>query len=300
MQIKDLLPALHAADPRALARCITIVENELEGNQEILQHLQIRSEVPVIGLTGPPGAGKSSLVDALVSALLLQGKRIGVIAVDPSSPFHFGALLGDRIRLATHFLHDRVFIRSMATRGSLGGLSDKIMEVTDVMRSAGFDYIFIETVGVGQSEVEIAGLADTTIVVLVPESGDEVQGMKSGLMEIANIFVVNKSDRDEAHAFARQLRHMVLERFPEAGQPPVLQTTATRQEGVAELLQSIHTHHQQLQDSPRRFRLLTEKALRLIARQRIRDIDPAQLLEKVSIESGRAGFNIYSFIRQYE
>lgn len=182
-----------------------MVENELSNHQEILENL-LTGLAPVIGFTGPPGAGKSTLLSSLVQQLSENDKHIAVVAIDPSSPFNFGALLGDRIRFSSLFQNKNVFIRSLATRGSLGGLSAKVIEVVDVLKAAAFDYIFVETVGVGQSEVEIAGLADTTVVVMVPESGDEVQAMKAGIMEIADIMVVNKADRAEADLLAKHLR----------------------------------------------------------------------------------------------
>jgi len=181
---------------KTLARQITIVENEINGHLKILEQLPSNLNTPVIGITGPPGSGKSTLVNALIKTLIQQQKRVGIVAIDPSSPFNYGALLGDRVRMNDFFNNENVYIRSVASRGSLGGLSDKIIEITDVMRSADFDYIFIETVGVGQSEVEIAGLADITVVVLNPGTGDDVQMIKAGILEIANIYVINKADLD--------------------------------------------------------------------------------------------------------
>ena len=191
-------PPFGAETVKALARAITRVENELTGYRELLHLLTPETGVPVTGFTGPPGAGKSTLINALVRHLRKAGKTVAVIAVDPTSPFNYGSLLGDRLRMQEHFNDEAVFIRSIATRGSLGGLSEKVIELVDLMRCAGFDHIIVETVGVGQSEVEIAGLADTTVVVLVPEAGDEIQTLKSGIMEIADVFVVNKADREGA------------------------------------------------------------------------------------------------------
>src|SRR6201996_3155154 len=183
---------------RSVARALTIVENDLPGAHELLKKLHFNKSTPLIGVTGPPGAGKSTLVNSLIEQLVTKGNKVAVLAIDPTSPFNFGSLLGDRIRMTGHFNHPDVFIRSLATRGSLGGLSAKAIEMTDVLRAAAFDYILVETVGVGQSEIEIAGLADLTLLVLVPESGDEIQNIKSGLMEIADAFIVNKSDRADA------------------------------------------------------------------------------------------------------
>jgi len=177
---QNLFHDLQQGDARALARTISLVENRIEGYEELLQQLPA-STSSIIGITGPPGAGKSSLVDALIGEIVQQNKKVGVLCVDPSSPFNLGALLGDRIRMSEWYEHPNVFIRSLATRGSLGGLHPMIIEIADVMKAAGFDHIIVETVGVGQSEIEIAGLADVTVVVVVPEAGDEVQTMKAGL-----------------------------------------------------------------------------------------------------------------------
>ncbi|HVE60396.1 MAG TPA: hypothetical protein VNA26_01160, partial [Chitinophagaceae bacterium] len=185
-----LLDQLVQGDMKALARGISFVENERPGYLELMSMLP-NSEAKIIGITGPPGAGKSTLVDGLLKEFVDRQNKVAVLCVDPSSPFNLGAVLGDRIRMSNWYSHPQVYIRSLATRGSLGGLHPKILEITDLIKAAKFDYIIVETVGVGQSEIEIAGLAHTTVVVVVPESGDEVQTMKAGLMEIADIFVVN-------------------------------------------------------------------------------------------------------------
>jgi len=204
----DILSTLNSNNFKSVARALTIVENDLRGSAELLKNLHFNKQTPIIGITGPPGAGKSTLVNALISTLIATDKKIAVLAIDPTSPFNFGSLLGDRIRMSAFFNDPHVYIRSLATRGSLGGLSAKTIEMADVLRAAGFDYIFVETVGVGQSEVEIAGLADITLVVLVPESGDEIQNIKSGLMEIADAFIVNKADREGADLFANNLKKL--------------------------------------------------------------------------------------------
>src|SRR4051794_4105909 len=205
----ELLTGILNGSFRSLARAISLVENKASAYIDILSELPPSPTSHVIGITGPPGAGKSTIADALIGAMVAANKKVGVLCVDPSSPFNFGALLGDRIRMNQWYNHPNVFIRSLANRGSLGGLHPSIIEISDVMKAYGFDYIIIETVGVGQSEVEIAGLADTTIIVLVPEAGDEVQTMKAGLMEIGDIFVVNKADRPGADTFVKNLRQIL-------------------------------------------------------------------------------------------
>ena len=188
------LEQIKSGDRKTLARLISIIENEQEGYEDLLKILPAGT-TPVIGITGPPGAGKSTLLDKLIGHAVDAGKKVAVLCVDPSSPFHQGAILGDRVRLTSWYTHPDVYIRSLATRGSLGGLHPKIIEINELLQQAGFDFIIIETVGVGQNEIEIAALADVTAVVLVPEGGDEIQTMKAGLMEIADLFIVNKSDR---------------------------------------------------------------------------------------------------------
>src|SRR5690349_8627145 len=228
----------HFGDTKYLARTISLVENESTGYEKLLEELP-HNHVPVIGITGPPGAGKSTLTDALIGEIVKAGKKVAVLCVDPSSPFNMGALLGDRIRMSEWYTNPNVFIRSLATRGSLGGLHPMIIEITEVLKAAAFDHIIVETVGVGQSEVEIAGLADATVVVLVPESGDDIQVMKAGLMEIADLFVVNKCDRPAADLFIKNLQART------GGKNiPVLKTIANSKEGVPALYESILKHLQ--------------------------------------------------------
>ncbi|MCA6361443.1 MAG: methylmalonyl Co-A mutase-associated GTPase MeaB [Bacteroidetes bacterium] len=292
---QQLLSALRNGDRRALARAITLVENNLDGAAELLASLDLTRLSPVAGITGPPGAGKSTLINALISRLSAQGKTVAVIAVDPTSPFNFGSLLGDRLRMAEHFTNPNVYIRSLATRGSLGGLSAATLEITDVVRSAGFDLVIVETVGVGQSEVEIAGLADTTVVVLVPEAGDDVQAIKSGIMEIADIFVVNKADRTGAHTFAGNLHQLLHQRPASDWAVPVIKTVAARNEGIDELLEKITAHSNRPVSNPRRALLFAEKAWKLIQRNRMRNVSRPELTAEISRQLENGTFQLYRF-----
>jgi LAO/AO transport system kinase len=235
----------------------------------------------------------------LLTQLATANKRVAIVAVDPTSPFNYGALLGDRIRWNEHYNNPNIYIRSLATRGSLGGLSDKIIEVVDVLKAAKFDYILVETVGVGQSEVEIAGLADTTLVVLVPEAGDEIQTMKAGLMEIADIFVVNKADRPDADRFSQNLRLMLHERAATDWEVPVLKTVASRREGIDDVTQAINKHTQTHQNTHKRAYLLAQKAIQLIQKQRLKDIDRQQLKTLIEQQlTQNSSFNLYNFLQK--
>lgn len=284
----------------ALARAITIVENELSGYEELLLALRQEGQCSIVGVTGPPGAGKSTLVNALLHHWLQQNKKVAVIAVDPSSPFNYGALLGDRIRMSEYYTNPNIYIRSLATRGALGGLSAKIIEITDIVREAPFDIVLVETVGVGQSEVEIAGLADCTVVTLVPEAGDEVQTLKAGIMEIANIFVVNKSDREGAEGLYRNLRIMAHERASGNHETPVVKTIATTYEGVAELAQQIDsTLAAYSGQQQKRLHLLAEKSWQLIQSSRMKDISHEMLRNELAKAMAEDNFNLYAFTRTF-
>ncbi len=261
--VPDLVARAREGEPRAVARLISLVEDASPLLREVMAALAPHSgNARIVGLTGSPGVGKSTSTSALVSELRRRGQRVAVLAVDPSSPFSGGALLGDRVRMSDHALDPDVYIRSMASRGHLGGLSWTAPQAIRVLDAAGFDTILVETVGVGQSEVEIAGLADTTLVLLAPGMGDGIQAAKAGILEIGDVYVVNKSDRDGADQVRRDLRGMLaLSERPEgAWKPPILNTVAVADEGLGDVADAIESHHEWLETSGELVRRRTRRA----------------------------------------
>ncbi len=247
--LQTWIARLRAGDPRALARAITAVENREPGSVELLKALfPYSGRAQIIGVTGPPGAGKSTLVDQLAREYRRQGDTVGIIAVDPTSPYTGGAILGDRIRMQAHSGDPGIYIRSMATRGSLGGLARTTADVATVLDASGREHVLIETVGVGQDEVDIVRLADITVLILVPGMGDDVQTIKAGIMEIADIFAINKADREGAERVEREIRAMQsLAARADSWSPPIIKTVATEGKGISELVAAIQSYRDFLQ-----------------------------------------------------
>jgi len=271
----DLAERLLAGDPRAIARAISLIENEAPAATDLLRTIFPHTgRAYLVGVTGPPGAGKSTLVDRMTQQLRAAGKTVGIIAVDPTSPFSGGAILGDRVRMQAHAGDPGVFIRSMATRGHLGGLARATYEAALVLDASGKDIVLIETVGVGQDEVDIVRTADVSVVTLVPGAGDEVQALKAGIMEIADLFVVNKMDREGADRTVASIESLLaLESYaPGAWRPPILKTQATSGAGVAELLDAIERFRARpSEDGDARRRVRSEFRLRELLADRLLD-----------------------------
>lgn len=252
MNLTEFVQKIVSGEKRPLSRAITYIESEYPESEELLKSLSgYTGRAYKIGITGPPGAGKSSITNQLTKLYISQGKKVAIIAVDPTSPFTGGALLGDRVRMSDIGNTESVFIRSMATRGSLGGLNTKANDTADIFDAAGYDYIIFETVGVGQSELDIAKTADTVIVVLVPESGDSVQAMKAGLMEIADFYVVNKCDRPGSEQAVSAIRTILMMRAHDENSwmPDIIKCVATENKGLKEIEAEIQRHHTYLLNS---------------------------------------------------
>lgn len=250
---EDLIKGILARRMRCVARGISIVEGGGDGQRELVNRLYSHTrKAKTVGITGPPGAGKSTLVDRLARQLRQRGETVGILAVDPSSPFTGGAILGDRIRMQTLYTDPGVFIRSMATRGSMGGLARATRDAVDLLDAAGFDWILVETVGVGQDEVDVVRSVDSVVVVVVPGLGDDIQAIKAGIMEIADIFVVNKADRQGVERTERDLEMLLgMAEVVDGWRPPVLRTVASRAEGVDELLGKMLEHCEWLNEGDR-------------------------------------------------
>ena len=280
---------LYKCDRRSVARAISLVESGNSSSAELLKEIfQKTGNAYRIGITGPPGAGKSTITNELTKLYTIKNKKVGIVAVDPTSPFTGGALLGDRVRMNDVGQIPGVFIRSMATRGSLGGLSKKAIDAADVLDAAGFDIIILETVGVGQSELDIAQAADTTIVVLVPESGDSVQAMKAGLMEIADLFVLNKSDRPSSHQAVTALKTILMMRAHDEStwMPCIIKTVATEKKGIPEICEEIELHKEYL---IKQNQFLSKRENQL--RQRIKNIVEEKIRTELWTNKGKNSLN---------
>ncbi|HEX8002680.1 MAG TPA: methylmalonyl Co-A mutase-associated GTPase MeaB [Mycobacteriales bacterium] len=302
--IADLVAAAEEGSPRAVARLISLVEDAAPELREVMAALAPKTgRARIVGLTGSPGVGKSTSTSALVTAFRKRGLRVGVLAVDPSSPFSGGALLGDRVRMQDHATDPGVFIRSMASRGHLGGLSWSTPQALRVLDAAGCEVILVETVGVGQAEVEVASLADTTIVLLAPGMGDAIQAAKAGILEVADVYVVNKADREGADNTVRDLRNMISQGDgPHGGwKPPIVKTVAARGEGVDELVERLDEHWAWLRESGELDRRRTARAageIEAIAvtalRERLGDLHAGTALDTLAEEVVRGKTDPYA------
>ena len=276
----DLAERLVAGDKRALARAITLIENDDPSGWELVREVFPRTgRARIVGLTGPPGVGKSTLIGALTAEMRKQDRKVAVLSIDPSSPFTRGALLGDRIRLSDHFLDPGVFIRSMASRGALGGLSEATLQAALLMDASGKDDVFIETVGVGQAEIDIVDHGDTIVLVLMPGSGDSIQALKAGVMEIPDVIVVNKADHPMTDTMIREIRGVLSLGPSTSWRVPILRTEAAKGEGVAELAKTIAEHREHIEAEgtldERRARNLRNEVLELAAARMRRRLDAA-------------------------
>jgi LAO/AO transport system kinase len=306
--MKSLIDRIAAGDARAVARAISKVEDLSKDATELMKQIfPLTGRGLIIGITGAPGAGKSSLVDKLALLYRQQGERVGIVAVDPSSPFSGGAILGDRIRMQTLGLDSGVFIRSMATRGNLGGLARTTVDAVSILDAAGYGKIIIETVGVGQDEVEVVKAADVSVVVLVPGMGDDIQAIKAGIMEIGDIFVINKADRDGVNSTEKELQALLsLAQRDDAWQPPIIKTIAIENTGLEDLAKAIENYrefHLRTQSGEgrrraiARWRILELLRERLVA-QTLESADAAEKLEQLASEVASRRRDPYSAVEE--
>lgn len=307
MNATELLEKLFAGEPRAVARSISKVENSSEDSAELMKAVFPRTgNALVVGITGAPGAGKSSLVDKLALFYKEQGEKVGIIAVDPSSPFSGGAILGDRIRMSALGVDKNIFIRSMATRGNLGGLSRATVDAVAILDAAGFDKIIVETVGVGQDEVEIVKTADVSVVVLVPGMGDDIQAIKAGIMEIGDVFVINKADREGVLRTEKELEALLsLAHRPDFWNPPIVKTIATESKGIEDLSKAIKSYYEfqkSGENLERRKAIAKWRLLELLQEKLLADIlnknGTSEKLEKLAQEIAEKKTNPYSAVEE--
>ncbi len=307
MTLSELLEKLFRGEARAVARAISTVENSLADSSELMKAVFPRTgNAVVIGITGAPGAGKSSLVDKLAMSYKDRGERVGIIAVDPSSPFSGGAILGDRIRMSTLGLDKNIFIRSMATRGNLGGLSRATVDAVAILDAAGFDKVIVETVGVGQDEVEIVKTADVSVVVLVPGMGDDIQAIKAGIMEIGDVFVINKSDREGVIRTEKELQALLeLAHRPDMWNPPIVKTVATENKGIEDLAAAIESYYefQRTGDNLERRKAIARwRLLELLREKLLADVlkrnGAEEMIDELALEIAEKKGNPYSAVEK--
>ncbi|MBK8813274.1 MAG: methylmalonyl Co-A mutase-associated GTPase MeaB [Acidobacteria bacterium] len=307
MTFTELVEKLFKGEPRAVARGISIVENSLARSAELMKAVFPKTgNALVIGITGAPGAGKSSLVDKLAMFYKERGDRVGIIAVDPSSPFSGGAILGDRIRMSALGTDKNIFIRSMATRGNLGGLSRATVDAVAILDAAGFDKVIVETVGVGQDEVEIVKTADVSVVVLVPGMGDDIQAIKAGIMEIGDVFVINKSDREGVLRTEKELQALLeLAHRPDFWHPPIIKTVATESKGIEDLSTAIESYYEFQKNGEnlvRRQAIARWRLLELLQEKLLADVlgrdGTGERIERLALEIAQKETDPYSAVEQ--
>lgn len=307
MTLSEMTERLFRGEPRAVARAISTVENSQSDSSELMKAVFPQTgRAVVIGITGAPGAGKSSLVDKLAMYYKDRGDRVGIIAVDPSSPFSGGAILGDRIRMSALGVDKNIFIRSMATRGNLGGLSRATVDAVAILDAAGFDKVIVETVGVGQDEVEIVKTADVSVVVLVPGMGDDIQAIKAGIMEIGDVFVINKSDREGVIRTEKELQALLeLAHRPDMWNPPIVRTVATENKGIEDLSSAIESYYEFQRDGDnleRRKAIARWRLLELLRERLLADIlkpsGAGQLIDRLAVEIAEKKSDPYSAVER--